>query len=232
MELTNIFYQDETAIIYNNDYREIIDNLEFNYIITDPPYNVNYKYIDYKDNLNSEDYINLLSPLNNFKSVLIHYHEALCGDVGEAMGRPEKIISWCYSSNLPRQQRAIAFYGLKPNLNLIKQPYKNLNDKRIKKRIEEGHEGARLYDWWDDIQLIKAGSEEKIKGFTNQIPIKLLERIILISTNKNDIILDPFFGSGSLYFACKNTNRRCIGIEQSEEHLKYFKSRLENEKTF
>ena len=83
-----------------------------------------------------------------------------------------------------------------------------------------------MYDWFNDINLIKNVSKEKCKDFTNQIPIKLLERIIILTTKEGDTILDPFFGSGSLYFACKNTNRKCIGIELSEKHLEFFKKRL------
>lgn len=223
----NLFYQDDVATIYNNDYRQIIDNLKFDFIISDPPYNVNYKYPDYNDKLNDNDYLNLLSPLNDYPSVIIHYPEQFCGIVGEALGRPKRCVSWCYSSNLPRQSRMIAWFGCNPDFNKLKQPYKNQSDKRIRELVSNGSNGARLYDWWDDIQLIKNVSKEKVKGFSNQIPIKLLERIILLTTKEGDKILDPFFGSGSLYFACKNTNRKCIGIEQSSQHLGYFIERIE-----
>lgn len=222
----SVFYEDSIGIIYNSKMEDIIDTLNFNIIITDPPYNCNYKYPDYKDNLKSDEYIQLLSYLNNYKSIVIHYPEAFCGDVGEALGRPEKLVQWVYNSNLNRQHRSIAWFGNKPDFNKVKQPYKNPNDKRIKELIKNGNSGSRLYDWWDDINIVKNISKDKEQSFTNQIPIKLLERIILISTNENDIILDPFFGSGSLYFACKNTGRRCIGIEQSLIHLESFKNRL------
>jgi len=226
--LVQPFHEDETAVIYNCDYRDLINELNFDFVITDPPYNVNYNYPDYKDNLTSEEYIRMLSPLNEYRTIMIHYAEDFCGDVGEAMGRPSRCVSWCYSSNLCRQNRMIAWFGCSPDFTKVKQPYKNPNDKRIKKLIENGSMGSRLYDWWDDIQLIKNVSKEKCAEFTNQIPIKLLERIILLTTKEGDTILDPFFGSGSLYFACKNTNRKCIGIEQSIQHLGFFKKRLNN----
>jgi DNA modification methylase len=82
-----------------------------------------------------------------------------------------------------------------------------------------------------DIQIIKSGGREKNENFTNQIPIKLLERIILLTTKEGDTILDTFFGSGSLYFACKNTNRKCIGIEQSHRHLEVFADRVNKKNT-
>lgn len=224
----NKFYEDEICIIYNNKFEDIIDNdnIKFDYIITDPPYNVNYNYPDYKDNLSQEKYIEMLSHLNRDKLIMIHYPEDFIGDVGKALGKPNKCVFWCYNSNLCRQSRMICWFKCYPDFNKVKQPYKNLNDKRIKKRIDDGSEGARLYDWWSDIGLIKNVSKEKNINFTNQIPIELLERIIKITTNEGDTILDPFFGSGSLYFACKNTNRKCIGIEQSKNHLDIFLERI------
>ena len=83
------------------------------------------------------------------------------------------------------------------------------------KKIHRGHRGGSVarvvstpwyefredsYDWFNDIQMIKNVSKEKISSFTNQIPIKLLERILLMTTSQGDTILDPFFGSGSLAF--------------------------------
>ena len=53
--------------------------------------------------------------------------------------------------------------------------------------------------------MIKNVSNEKCEEFTNQIPIQLLERIILLTTKEGDTVLDPFFGSGSIYQACLNT---------------------------
>jgi site-specific DNA-methyltransferase (adenine-specific) len=221
----NEYYKDDLATIYHNNFQDILTSLNYDYIITDPPYNVGYKYLDYKDKMPQQEYITMLSHLNDSKTIMIHYAEDFCGDVGEAMGRPNKCVSWCYNSNLQRQSRMIAWFGCSPDLTRVKQPYKNPKDKRIQKRMEQGFDGTRLYDWWDDIQLIKNVSGEKNLKFTNQIPIALLERIILLTTNEGDTILDPFFGSGSLYFACKNTNRKCIGIEQSIKHLEVFQER-------
>jgi site-specific DNA-methyltransferase (adenine-specific) len=218
-------FKDETLTLYNNNFQEIIQNLHFDYIITDPPYNVGYKYPDYNDKMSSTEYIKLMTHLEPYKTIMIHYPEAFCGDIGESLGRPNKLVQWVYNSNLGRQHRSIAWFGCTPDLTKVKQRYKNPNDKRIKKLIENGSTGTRLYDWWK-INLVKNVSKDKIQTFTNQIPLEVLERIILTTTNEGDIILDPFFGSGSIYFACKNTNRKCIGIEQSNTHIKSFFERL------
>jgi len=222
-----IAFQDETLTLFNNDFRDIINDLEFDYIITDPPYNIKYKYPDYDDCLDENEYINMFSFFQAIPTIIIHYPEAIVNYICEGIGRVSKIISWCYSNNgSSKAHRSIAFFNCNPNFNKVKQPYKDYNDKRIKKLVEKGSKGARSYDWISDIQLIKNTSHEKCNSFTNQIPIQLLERIILMTTDEGDTILDPFFGSGSLYFACKNTNRKCIGIEQSSNHIGSFMERL------
>lgn len=219
----NEFYKDDIAIIYNNDFRDIIKQLEYDFILTDPPYNIKYKYPDFTDKLTEDEYANFFINFKNKKTIIIHYPETICNIISKEIGKVNKIISWCYNNNSTfKAHRSIAFFNCNPNFNKVKQPYKNLNDRRIQNKILNGSEGARSYDWFSDIQLVKNVSKEKIKDFTNQIPIKLLERILLLTTEENDIILDPFFGSGSLYFACKNTNRKCIGIEKSIKHLEIF----------
>jgi len=222
-----IAFQDDTLTLFNNDFRAIIDDLDFDYIITDPPYNIKYKYPDYDDYLDENEYINMFSFFQARKSVIIHYPEAIVNYICEGIGKVSKIISWCYNNNgSAKAHRSIAFFNCNPDFNKVKQPYKNPNDKRIQKLVENGSKGARSYDWINDIQMIKNVSHEKCNSFTNQIPIELLERIILMTTEEGDTILDPFFGSGSLYFACKNTNRKCIGIELSSKHIDSFMERL------
>tara|TARA_Y100000401_G_C8321711_1_gene225674 strand:+ start:284 stop:958 length:675 start_codon:yes stop_codon:yes gene_type:complete len=211
----NKVFENEICVVYNNDYREIIDKLNFDYIITDPPYNINYKYNNYKDNLEDKQYIELLKPLADKKIVFIHHIKALIKYLCIPNNiSPSDNFVWCYNSNLPRQHRDIVLFNVKANKKKVGMDYKNPKDKRIIKRIEEGKK-RQLTTWFDDIQLIKNISKEKVKDFSNQIPIKLLERIILLISEEGDTILDTFSGTGSLYFACKNLNRKCILIENN-----------------
>lgn len=53
-----------------------------------------------------------------------------------------------------------------------------------------------------------------------------MERLILASSNFNDVVLDCTMGSGTTGVACVNTNRRFIGIEQSEEYFKIAEQRI------
>ena len=60
-----------------------------------------------------------------------------------------------------------------------------------------------------------------------QKPLDILERIIKTSSNKGDIVLDCFMGSGSTGVASLNTNRKFIGIELDENYFNIAKQRIE-----
>ena len=74
---------------------------------------------------------------------------------------------------------------------------------------------------------ICSGSERT--AHPTQKPLKLMEEILQIHSNENDIILDPFMGSGTTGVACKNTSRRFIGIEIYEKYFNLAKERLSND---
>lgn len=68
------------------------------------------------------------------------------------------------------------------------------------------------------------------KNHPTEKPIDLLEFYINNSSNVNDIVLDPFMGSGSTGIACKNLNRKFIGIELDDTYFKIAKERIEQTK--
>jgi site-specific DNA-methyltransferase (adenine-specific) len=61
-----------------------------------------------------------------------------------------------------------------------------------------------------------------------QMPINVLNRIILASSNPGDIVLDPFNGSGTTVVAAAMLNRQYVGIDQSEEYVGFARKRLES----
>lgn len=65
------------------------------------------------------------------------------------------------------------------------------------------------------------------KVHTTQKPESLLYRIILASTKPNDIILDPFFGTGTTGAVAKKLGRKFIGIEREEKYIKHAQKRLD-----
>lgn len=68
------------------------------------------------------------------------------------------------------------------------------------------------------------------KKHPSEKPIELLKILIENSSNKNDIVLDPFMGSGTTGVACKRLNRKFIGIELDENYFNIAKTRIENYK--
>jgi site-specific DNA-methyltransferase (adenine-specific) len=66
------------------------------------------------------------------------------------------------------------------------------------------------------------------KGFhPTQKSLKLMEDIIKIHSNSQQVICDPFMGSGTTGVACKNLNRKFIGIEKDDKYFEIAKKRIE-----
>ena len=87
--------------------------------------------------------------------------------------------------------------------------------------------GKQMRNLWE---ISPPQLREKIHGkHPTQKPLKLLERILLASTNEGDVVLDPFSGSGSTGVAALKLGRKYIGIELSEEYLDLTIARLEDE---
>ena len=59
-----------------------------------------------------------------------------------------------------------------------------------------------------------------------QKSLQLMQDIIKIHTNENDIVIDPFMGSGTTGLACLNLNRKFIGIELDKEYFNLSVERL------
>lgn len=93
---------------------------------------------------------------------------------------------------------------------------------RYKRYLDE-QEGIPIGDFWDDIDFA-AGSERL--GYPTQKPIALLERIINASTNKGDLVLDPFCGCGTTIHAAQNLGRKWIGIDITYLAVNLIKRRL------
>lgn len=60
-----------------------------------------------------------------------------------------------------------------------------------------------------------------------QKPIHLMKYLIEVSSNENDLVLDPFMGSGSTGVACKKLNRNFLGIELNEKYFNIAKERID-----
>lgn len=192
-------------------------------IVTDPPFNVGYHYKTYKDNMDADAYYEMLGDVFAFAPfVVIHYPEEIYKIAFQVGEFPEKVVSWVYNSNTPKQHRDIAFFGVKPDFTQYGQPYKNPKDKRVAQLIAEG-KTAKLYDWWE-INQVKNVSKEKT-AHPCQMPLEVMRRIVGILPADYTIV-DPFMGSGTTALACKELGRNFVGIEMDESYAAIAQERL------
>jgi len=100
--------------------------------------------------------------------------------------------------------------------------------------------GLSLSDVWSDMSPVRHAKYKKREG-SNELPLKLLDRIIEMASKEGDIILDPFGGSGTTFVAAELKKRRWIGseigpcdiiidrfnaIENDREHLNSIRSEV------
>jgi site-specific DNA-methyltransferase (adenine-specific) len=85
-------------------------------------------------------------------------------------------------------------------------------------------------NFWDDI-TVPFWSMPENTDHPTQKPEKLIAKLILASSKKDAMILDPFLGSGTTAVVAKKLGRRFTGIEQSEEYCLYSQKRLNNVET-
>ena len=86
---------------------------------------------------------------------------------------------------------------------------------------------ATIGSIWTDIPGFGIISQSKQRtGYPTQKPIKLYERIIEASSNEEDLVLDPFCGSGTTLVAAQNLNRRWIGIDKNKTAVTIASQRL------
>jgi DNA modification methylase len=93
------------------------------------------------------------------------------------------------------------------------------------KRYLDAGKGVPVGTVWDDIGPIQSSAEESI-GYPTQKPLALLERILSLSTNKNDIVLDAFCGCGTALVAAQKLQRQWIGIDVSPTACRVMAKRL------
>src|SRR5437870_9130286 len=87
--------------------------------------------------------------------------------------------------------------------------------------------GVPLQDMWIDLKPVGAQAQERL-GFPTQKPLALLERIISASSDKGDVVLDPFCGCGTTIHAAQKLGRQCIGIDITYLAINLIKRRLKD----
>ena len=95
------------------------------------------------------------------------------------------------------------------------------------KRYLDEQEGRPLDSVWTDIPPINSQAKERL-GYPTQKPLALLERIIEASSNKGDLVLDPFCGCGTAVHAAQKLKRKWIGIDITHLAISLIEKRLKD----
>ena len=147
------------------------------------------------------------------------------------------VSNWVNGKNIPSKEQ----WNIICNLFKIENKYEELRAEYEELRAEYEELRAEYEELrprfniqsgqdYNNVWYSKEDSGNKTNGklHTCEKPQDLLQKIILTSSNENDIVLDCFAGSGSLAQACLETNRNFLCCERDEGYVKIANDRLEN----
>jgi site-specific DNA-methyltransferase (adenine-specific) len=236
------------------DCLEVMSNIpddSMDMVFADPPFNLKKKYNHYEDSKEKEEYLNwcnqwinetvrIMKPtgsifIHNIPRWLTHFAEHL-----NEIAYFRHWISWDSGGapmgrTLLPNHYGILFYTKSKSpkefkFNDIRAPHKRC---RICKGFLKDYGGKKdqmhpfgmlLSDVWTDIHRIR--HKKRRDKHPCQLPTPLLERLILMSTDEGDIILDPFIGTGTTAVAAKRLGRKYIGIDIDPQYIKITQKNL------
>ena len=243
--------QDYLNHVFNEDVIKVLKSLPDNsldMVYGDPDYNVgiNYagkryttawnQYIDWYIELARES-LRVLKPTGNL--FLINYPKQNAYLRVKYLDDAANVVydyAWVYNTNVGHGNKHFTtahrsiLHATKSNDNHfykenVAQPYQNLNDKRIKQRIAEGHSGRMPYSWLY-FDLVKNVSKDKT-FHACQIPLGLVETLIKSCTQENDDVMILFGGSGSELVLCQKLKRNFVSCEIHSVYYEMIQKRLE-----
>ncbi len=226
-------------------------------VVTSPPYNIGKPYGKYKDKIALNEWKELISDvtkeiyriLTPDGSFFLNLSPVPFGENKEILPLPyfgydimkengfyiRNIITWTFNNMQNCTQRLSGRYenivwGVKDlknyvfNLNDVRIPYITQNDKRL-----EGGSGRNPTDVWYFNRVNNMTKGKLGLSHPTVYPIEMIERIIKMSSNVNDTILDPFLGSGTTVVAALKLNRKGIGFELDQSYESEITKRIETE---
>ena len=144
------------------------------------------------------------------------------------------IITWYKTNSMPNMTKRVFTHSTEFVVWAVKGSRWSFNYETVKEinpdRQKNGNP-KQMRDLWE-LPLVQG--KERLRGKDNravhptQKPEEMLKRIILASSNKGDIVLDPFLGSGTTTYTAKKYGRRWIGIELKKSYVKVAKQRMKN----
>lgn len=217
-----------------------IKNNSVDLIIADPPYNLGKDYGNNHDLKGFDEYLDFsLSWLSEAHRVLkptgtiyVFMGVRFISYLYDIMDRKLQMffnswICWHYTQGMgkkigfsPRHDDILMFNKSQKftfNLDSIKVPQKYY-------RARNNMRGANPGDVWKFSHVHYCNPNRQ--NHPTQKPEGLMERMVLASSNENQLVLDPFSGSGSTLRVCQQLNRNCIGFELNPEFVEMTNERL------
>ncbi len=223
------------------DKLKMLDDESVDLIIADPPYNLGKNYIDTNDQMTFEHYLAFTRAwikeanrvLKKGGTIYVFMGMRLISYLFEIMEQEENLnfiswITWHYTQGVgkkkgwsSRHDDILMFTKGKKytfNLDSVRIPqkyYRSINNMR----------GANPGNVWD-FSHIHYSQSNRASQHPTQKPEGVIERMVLASSDVNDVILDPFNGSGTTMRVVQQLNRNGIGIDIESEYIKETKQRL------
>ena len=170
--------------------------------------------------------------MNNFQSEIIWNYKRWSNSKKGLLNSHQVIYFYSKSSKFKFNQ---LYTDYSPTTNIdqiLQERQRDKNGKSVYKKDEKGNmvfakekKGVPLSDVWD-IPYLNPKAKERV-GYPTQKPVSLLQQIIKISTEENDLVIDPFCGSGTACVAAKTLNRNYLGIDKSKNAVELANKRLE-----
>jgi len=215
-------------------------------IFADPPFNIGYKYDKYYDKVKKKNYIawtkewlsvckKVLKPHGSFYIAIGDDYAANVKTIADELGLiMRNWIIWHYTFG-QQTKRMFArahthiFYFVMDNKNFT------FNDNAVRvpsdrqliyNDIRANPKGKMPDDVWGEFSRVCGTFKERQGWHPCQMPESLLSRIVAVSSNRGDCVLDPFSGSGTTAAVACQSGRSYVGIEISEEYAEKARRRL------
>ena len=188
-------------------------DLTYDYVVTSPP---DFDELDKAIDFSYEDFIKqfavLLNPIGNFVSICISDRKS----GGQIISKHSIVIDVFKTLGYILHSHKIWVKGTGVN------DYR-VNYQHIMTFSRKGTKRKPVADFKPDVFIV---NQSKYKSYTYGMPVRIIELLVSNYTDKDDIVYDPFMGSGTTAEACENTRRRWIGSEIDEKYGELVKERM------
>lgn len=216
------YYAEGGVTIYHGDCREIMPEIKGSVIVTDPPYGTGH----YEADVEVLTGPMLREWIAAFESIAVFgWPERLVGLCVAANAIPDEWVTWWptngalrgRNSKLWRESEHVAVFDATPNAANLKRPRNSETAERMAAFRDLSDEGARLGDVWREASpgLFTA---PHLRLHPNMKPVEVMRRLVVMCSTPQQVVIDPFMGSGTTLRAAMDCGRVVVGIEVNEEH--------------